>query len=64
MQEGKVKFFNSEKGFGFITPSNNGKDIFVHTSGLIHEIMENDMVAFEVEEGKKGLNAVNVERID
>lgn len=64
MQEGTVKFFNSEKGFGFITPSNNGKDVFVHTSGLIHEIMENDKVSFEVEEGKKGLNAVNVERID
>ncbi len=64
MQEGTVKFFNNEKGYGFITPSNSGKDIFVHTSGLIHEIMENDKVSFEVEEGKKGLNAVNVERID
>jgi len=64
MQEGTVKFFNPEKGFGFITPSNSNKDIFVHTSGLIHEIMENDKVAFEVEEGKKGVNAVNVERID
>lgn len=64
MQEGTVKFFNNEKGFGFITPSDSGKDIFVHTSGLIHEIMENDRVSFEVEEGKKGLNAVNVERID
>ncbi|MEO9871821.1 cold-shock protein [Ekhidna sp.] len=64
MPEGTVKFFNSEKGFGFITPSDSSKDIFVHTSGLIHEIMENDKVAYEVEEGKKGLNAVNVERID
>jgi len=64
MQEGTVKFFNNEKGYGFITPSDSGKDIFVHTSGLIHEIMENDKVSFEVEEGKKGLNAVNVERID
>ena len=52
MQEGTVKFFNSEKGFGFITPTNSKKDIFVHMSGLIHEIMENDKVAFEVEEGK------------
>ncbi|XOV94904.1 MAG: cold-shock protein [Bacteroidota bacterium] len=64
MQEGTVKFFNSEKGFGFITPSDSGKDVFVHMSGLIHEIMENDKVSFEVTEGKKGLNAVNVERID
>jgi len=64
MQEGTVKFFNSEKGFGFITPTNSKKDVFVHMSGLIHEIMENDKVSFEVEEGKKGLNAVNVERID
>ncbi len=53
MQEGTVKFFNSEKGFGFITPSNSKKDVFVHTSGLIHEIMENDKVAFEVKDGKK-----------
>lgn len=64
MQEGTVKFFNSEKGFGFITPNNSKKDVFVHISGLIHEIMENDKVSFEVEEGKKGLNAINVERID
>lgn len=64
MQEGIVKFFNNEKGFGFITPSNAKKDVFVHMSGLIHEIMENDKVAFEVEEGKKGPTAVKVERID
>jgi CspA family cold shock protein len=64
MQEGTVKFFNSEKGFGFITPTNSNKDVFVHNSGLIHEIMENDKVSFETEQGQKGLNAVNVERID
>ena len=64
MQEGTVKFFNSEKGFGFITPNDSKKDVFVHMSGLIHEIMENDKVSFDVEEGKRGLNAVNVERID
>ncbi len=64
MQEGTVKFFNTEKGFGFITPDNSDKDVFVHVSGLIHEIMENDKVSFEVQDGKKGLNAVNVERID
>lgn len=60
MQEGTVKFFNSTKGFGFITPAAGGQDIFVHVSGLIDEIRENDRVSYEVENGKKGLNAVNV----
>ena len=60
MQEGTVKFFNDTKGFGFITPSNGGQDIFVHVSGLNDEIRENDKVVFEVQNGKKGLNAVNV----
>ena len=60
MQEGTVKFFNETKGFGFITPSNGGQDIFVHVSGLIDEIREKDRVYFEVQNGKKGLNAVNV----
>lgn len=60
MQEGTVKFFNTTKGFGFITPSNGGQDIFVHVSGLYDEIRENDKVTFEVQNGKKGLNAVNV----
>lgn len=64
MKEGIVKFFNKTKGFGFIKPSDNSADIFVHQSGLIHEINENDKVRFEVEKGKKGLNAVNVEIID
>ena len=64
MKEGTVKFFNNSKGFGFIKPSDSGDDIFVHESGLIDEIRENDRVQFEVEQGKKGLNAVNVERID
>ncbi|ADY54013.1 cold-shock DNA-binding protein family [Pseudopedobacter saltans DSM 12145] len=60
MKEGKVKFFNETKGFGFITPLNGGDDIFVHSSGLETEIRENDVVVFEVENGRKGLNAVNV----
>lgn len=64
MQEGKVKFFNTEKGYGFITPSGSGQDIFVHANGLIDEIRENDMVQFETEEGRKGLNAINVELIN
>jgi CspA family cold shock protein len=63
MQEGTVKFFNETKGFGFISPSNGGKDIFVHVSGLIDEIRENDKVTFEVQNGKKGLNATKVKVI-
>jgi cold shock protein len=64
MQEGKVKFFNNTKGFGFIKADESNEDIFVHSSGLIDEIREDDRVQFEVEQGKKGLNAVNVEVID
>jgi CspA family cold shock protein len=64
MKEGTVKFFNNSKGFGFIKPSDSGDDIFVHESGLIDEILEDDKVKFDVEQGKKGLNAVNVELID
>jgi len=63
MQEGTVKFFNDTKGFGFIKPNNGGEDIFVHVSGLIDEIRENDRVTFEAENGKKGMNAVNVKVI-
>ena len=62
MQEGTVKFFNETKGFGFISPSNGGDDIFVHVSGLVDHIREQDKVKFNVEQGKKGLNAINVER--
>jgi CspA family cold shock protein len=63
MQEGTVKFFNETKGFGFITPSNGGADVFVHVSGLQDDIRENDQVSFEVQDGKKGLNAINVRRV-
>lgn len=59
MKNGVVKFFNEAKGFGFIKEE-NGQEIFVHVSGLKEEIRENDNVVFDVEEGKKGLNAVNV----
>ena len=60
MQEGTVKFFNETKGFGFIVPANGGPEIFVHVSGLKDQIREKDRVTFEVQNGKKGLNAVNV----
>lgn len=60
MQEGTVKFFNETKGFGFITPSNGGEDIFVHTTGLVDQIRENDSVVFDVQDGRKGVNATNV----
>ena len=62
MQEGTVKFFNESKGFGFITPENGGSDVFVHTTGLVDNVRENDEVVFEVERGQKGLMAVNVKR--
>jgi len=60
MNKGTVKFFNDAKGFGFITEEGSNKEHFVHVSGLIDEIRENDQVEFDLEEGKKGLNAVNV----
>lgn len=57
-----MKFFNESKGFGFIRPE-SGEDIFVHVSGLIDEVRENDRVTFEVQEGRKGPNAINVKVI-
>jgi CspA family cold shock protein len=60
MQKGKVKFFNESKGFGFIAVEGTGQELFVHVTGLIDEIRQNDMVTFEIKEGKKGLNAVDV----
>jgi cold shock protein len=58
--QGTVKFFNEIKGFGFITPNNSNVDIFVHSSGLVDKIRENDQVEYDEEKGKKGMNAVNV----
>lgn len=60
MKKGTVKFFNETKGFGFITDGDTNEEYFVHVSGLIDEIRENDEVEFELSEGRKGLNAVNV----
>ena len=58
--QGTVKFFNEAKGFGFIKPDNSNTDIFVHSSGLVDQIRENDEVEYDEEKGKKGMNAVNV----
>lgn len=63
MSKGTVKFFNDTKGFGFISEEGTDKEHFVHVSGLIDEIQEGDAVEFELKEGKKGLNAVNVKVI-
>ncbi len=60
MNKGVVKFFNNSKGFGFIKDEESNKEYFVHASGLIDEVRENDEVTFTLQEGKKGLNAVNV----
>ena len=60
MDNGTVKFFNEAKGFGFITPENGEKDVFVHVNGLNDDIREGDKVSYDVEEGRKGPNAVNV----
>ena len=60
MSKGTVKFFNDWKGFGFITEEGSNTEHFVHISGLIDEIREGDLVEFDLEEGRKGLNAVNV----
>ena len=60
MNKGLVKFYNETKGFGFIKEDGTDKEFFVHVSGLINKIKDNDEVTFELEEGKKGINAVNV----
>ncbi len=60
MSNGTVKFFNETKGFGFIKEDESGKEYFVHVTGLSDKIRENDNVTFDIQEGKKGLNAVNV----
>ncbi len=63
MSNGTVKFFNNSKGFGFIAPDDGSKDVFVHKNGLTDQITEGDKVSYDVEEGQKGLNAVNVKVI-
>ncbi len=63
MNKGTVKFFNESKGFGFISEEGTKEEYFVHVSGLIDEIEEGDTVEYELTEGKKGLNAINVKVI-
>ncbi len=63
MKTGKVKFFNEAKGFGFIVSDDDQAEVFVHHSGLVEKIRENDSVEFELIDGKKGQNAVNVRKI-
>lgn len=63
MSKGTVKFFNETKGFGFIKEDDSNSEHFVHISGLIDEIREGDEVEFELQEGRKGMNAVNVKVI-
>ena len=60
MSKGTVKFFNDSKGFGFIIEEDTNREHFVHISGLIDEVREGDNVEFDLQEGRKGLNAVNV----
>ena len=61
---GKVKFFNESKGFGFIIEDESQNEVFVHVSGLTEQVNENDNVSYELVEGKKGMNAVNVKIIE
>ncbi len=60
MNNGKVKFFNESKGYGFVVDNESGKEYFVHVSGLVDKIKENDDVTYDLAEGRKGLNAVDV----
>lgn len=62
MKTGTVKFFNNAKGFGFITVDGSNQEIFVHVTGLVDQIRDGDKVTFEEQEGRKGLNAVNVKK--
>ena len=63
MKKGVVKFFNNEKGFGFIKDEESNEDVFVHKTGLVDNIREDDQVEFNVEQGQRGLNAVDVKKV-
>ena len=62
MKTGTVRFFNEQKGFGYIKDGNSAREIFVHVNSLLEEVKEEDEVIYEIIEGKKGLSAVNVKR--
>ncbi|MCB9226283.1 MAG: cold shock domain-containing protein [Chitinophagales bacterium] len=62
MSTGTVKFFNATKGFGFIKDDENGQEYFVHVSGLVDKVEQDDKVTYDLQEGRKGLNAVNVKK--
>ncbi|MCB0489987.1 MAG: cold shock domain-containing protein [Cyclobacteriaceae bacterium] len=64
MKQGTVKFFNRTKGFGFVREDESNEEYFVHVTGLVDEVRENDKITFELKEGKKGLNAINVRIAD
>jgi len=63
MKKGTVKFFNDSKGFGFIVDTETNEEYFVHVSGLIDEVKEDDAVEFDLKDGRKGLNAVDVKLV-
>jgi CspA family cold shock protein len=63
MKTGTIKFFNATKGFGFVKVDNTDQEVFVHVTGLIDQVNEGDNVSFDVIEGRKGLNAINVKKI-
>ncbi len=62
MSTGIVKFFNESKGYGFIKEDGTDKEYFVHVTGLIDKVAQDDLVSFDLQDGKKGMNAINVKR--
>jgi CspA family cold shock protein len=63
MLSGTVKFYNDAKGFGFIVDDESQSDVFVHATGLVDKVAQNDKVTYDVKDGKKGLNAINVKKL-